>query len=653
MTGTPRSTPEGGLAAGTVLDQRYRIRAVLGSGAMATVYAAEDLDQRRAVAVKVLRPEVAARPEAVTRLRREADVLRSLRHAAIVSYTDQGQLEDGTVYLVMELLRGATLRDAMGAGPMEPAALAPIVAGTCAGLHAAHLQGIVHRDLKPENIFLVPEADGHVQVKLLDFGISKVLDAERITQTGEILGTPRYMSPEQLGAEPALDGRVDVYALGVILYEALAGRPPITATNPTGLIVAILNGEVTPIGTVRPDLPEEVAAVVMRALARHRRDRFEGPMALAQAFIGAVAAPPGPVATIAGERGQGRKIPVATQVLGGHGGTDGAEGPAAARGAAPAEPAPRGAAPAGGGSTPRLPIGTFTELPEPPVAAQAPAPRVDRSDPSAPPSWPEPPPEARGRPRGAVAATTAMDATGPFDEPPPDRTSPPIRPDLGVSIWVRGALIMGALVAGALFAGGVVAALGWFPIGERAEPPGSPGSLRAEEAAPGASEREDGRGGDAPEEGRDAEGAEHRGSPGDSASPAGRDDATEDDGVDAGAVDGVVPVPARTAPRRGRRRARRGTEPGADDEAALDPFAVARRALGAGDAARCVEVLTEAITARRASVTALRQRGACFEALGQRQRAIADYRRFCRLVPDHPTVGEVRRIMAGWGQSCP
>ena len=148
--------------------------------------------------------------------------------------------------------------------------LAPIVAGACGGLSAAHDAGIVHRDLKPDNLFLAETTQG-MQVKLLDFGISKVTGSDKLTHTGEVLGTPRYMAPEQLSAERDLDGRTDVYALGVILYEALAGSPPFVASTPTDLIIAILHGKSAPLRSFRPDLGPDVEAMPgMRAKLEDR-----------------------------------------------------------------------------------------------------------------------------------------------------------------------------------------------------------------------------------------------------------------------------------------------------------------------------------------------------------------------------------------------
>ena len=278
--------------AGKLLAGRFRVEVVLGSGGMATVYRAKDLATSKPVALKVLRRELSTVPEAATRFRREGELLQGFVHPGIVRVETFGALEDGTLFLAMELLEGETLGQMMRRrGALDPDDVAPILTGACAPLAAAHAKGIVHRDLKPDNVFLVrapgaSEAD--FTVKLLDFGISKVFGSERLTQTGELLGTPRYMAPEQLAADHDLDGRVDVYALGVILYETLAARPPFLGATPSDLIVAILNGKMTPLGAVRADLPPEIESVVMRTMSRAREARYPTPEALANAFVSAL-----------------------------------------------------------------------------------------------------------------------------------------------------------------------------------------------------------------------------------------------------------------------------------------------------------------------------------------------------------------------------
>jgi serine/threonine-protein kinase len=278
------------VVAGQVLAGRFRVEAELGEGGMARVYRVTDLATQRPFALKLLKASIADDREAVARLRREAEVLSTIDNPAVVRIETYGQLPDGRLFLVIELLEGETLGARMRREQrLAPEALSPIVAGVAAGLGAAHRAGVVHRDLKPDNVFLCKAPDG-VQVKILDFGISKVYsNEERLTRTGQVLGTPRYMAPEQLSAEPDLDARTDVYALGVILYEALAGTPPFVATTPSDLILAILHGKVTPLRVLRPELPAALESIVARAMTRHRDLRYATPVELAEAWLALVA----------------------------------------------------------------------------------------------------------------------------------------------------------------------------------------------------------------------------------------------------------------------------------------------------------------------------------------------------------------------------
>lgn len=270
-------------ASGTVVGGRFEILSRLGAGGMAEVFSVRDRTSGRELALKVLRAEVAAHPEAVERLRREGVVLGSIAHPAIVSIETSGILEDGRVFLAMERLEGETLRDRMRRGPMPVAELSTILTHVASGLAAAHQSGVLHRDLKPDNLFL--RADGTAdapQVKILDFGVSKVLGDSRLTRSGQIIGTPRYMAPEQLRADRDLDARIDVYALGVIAYEALAGQPPFPTHDPAELIVAIVQGRRVPLRSLRVDLPPGIEAVVERAMQPDRSGRQGSVTELAQ-----------------------------------------------------------------------------------------------------------------------------------------------------------------------------------------------------------------------------------------------------------------------------------------------------------------------------------------------------------------------------------
>ncbi|MCZ7677627.1 MAG: serine/threonine protein kinase [Sandaracinaceae bacterium] len=251
---------------------------------MGAVYESVDEQAQRRVALKLLHPELTEDRDVRRRFRRESSVLRALDHPSIVRIFDVGAEDEELLFTVMELLVGETLlarieREA----PLAPEALRPIVEGIAAGLTAAHAHGVIHGDLKPANVFLVegPSAG----VKLLDFGLSKVLGLERLTQTGELIGTPAYMAPELLTGKGELDERIDTYAFGVMLYQCLAGRPPFEGNVPGKLMMDIVMGTVRPLREQSPSVPEDVAAVVAQAMSRSREDRFGNAEALARAFM--------------------------------------------------------------------------------------------------------------------------------------------------------------------------------------------------------------------------------------------------------------------------------------------------------------------------------------------------------------------------------
>jgi serine/threonine-protein kinase len=263
--------------AGVVLDGKYRLTALLGEGGMGFVYAGEHATLGRPLAVKFLRPELAQDPTAMTRLRQEAIASSSIGSPHIVEVLDLGTAPGGMPFIVMEYLRGRTLAALLEAQPVLPVPrIAHILSQALAGLAAAHARGIVHRDLKPENVFLV-ESAGEDFVKLLDFGISKVrgeLSTSNLTQTGAVLGTPRYMAPEQAAGRRDVDHRADLWAAGVILYRALTGRLPFDAENYNALLAAILMQSPPPPRQLRPDLPPPLEAVILTALAREPDRRF-------------------------------------------------------------------------------------------------------------------------------------------------------------------------------------------------------------------------------------------------------------------------------------------------------------------------------------------------------------------------------------------
>ncbi|HEX6273264.1 MAG TPA: serine/threonine-protein kinase [Polyangiaceae bacterium] len=244
---------------GTVLAGRYRVTKALGAGGMGTVYRAEHVHMKKAVAVKILHKHMTAMPEVVARFEREAVAAGRIEHANVAGATDFGRLDDGSFYLVLEYIEGRSLSSLLGAGGSLPALRALVITRQIAdGLAAAHAAGIIHRDLKPENVMLL-ERDGVPDyVKVLDFGIAKVpveeAEGQKLTQIGTIFGTPQYMSPEQ-GQGHTVDARADLYALGVMLYEMLAGKLPFSADD---LVVLITRHITEP----PPPLPDGIHPAV-------------------------------------------------------------------------------------------------------------------------------------------------------------------------------------------------------------------------------------------------------------------------------------------------------------------------------------------------------------------------------------------------------
>ncbi|MCC7538664.1 MAG: protein kinase [Deltaproteobacteria bacterium] len=266
------------LEVGAVLDRKYKLVRRLGEGGMGTVFEAEHLKIRGRVAIKVLHEQLSQRGDSVRRFVQEARAAGTIGHPGIVPVIDMGGLEPGKQpYIVMELLRGANLSRLMAFyGPLNPETVACVVLDVLGALSAAHAQHIVHRDLKPDNVFVAIEGS-EVSAKVVDFGVSKFMHESRtsgLTQTGTVMGTPSYMSPEQARGEKHLDGRVDVYAAGVIFYEALCGEPPFQSDNYNALLQAIIAAPVEPIRRRRPDVPVDLEAVIFRAMARDLGERF-------------------------------------------------------------------------------------------------------------------------------------------------------------------------------------------------------------------------------------------------------------------------------------------------------------------------------------------------------------------------------------------
>jgi serine/threonine-protein kinase len=257
----------------------YEIIRLLGQGGMGQVYLAEDVDLRRRVALKVLHATLAAEPSMVARMLNEARAASAVRHPAFVTVFDWGHTDNGAPYFTMELLDGQSLEQRLAAGPLPLPDCLRIGEQVAEGLAAAHALSIVHRDLKPSNIFLVagPETTSAPQVKLLDFGIVK-LGAELMaqgseTKTGQLLGTPLYMSPEQCLGRKDVDHRADLYAFGAVLFEMICGRPPFVVTAFGELINLQINGTPPRVAALRPDVPAALDSIVARALAKRPEDR--------------------------------------------------------------------------------------------------------------------------------------------------------------------------------------------------------------------------------------------------------------------------------------------------------------------------------------------------------------------------------------------
>jgi serine/threonine-protein kinase len=273
---------------GQILADRYRIVKLLGEGGMGQVYEAHHVNINKRFAIKLLRPEIVSNPEAVARFRQEAWSASSIGHENIVEIDDFATLPDGSVYLAMEFLQGRALAERMREeAPIEVAEALDIFIQVANGLAAAHGKGIVHRDMKPENIFLA-EKHGRMVAKILDFGIAKVSggEAQSLTRTGAIFGTPHYMSPEQAIGNP-LDHRSDIYSVGVIMYEVFTGRVPFEAESFMGILTKHITAEPKRPREVAPDrhIAAEVEAVIMRAMAKEPAGRHPTMEALAQDLV--------------------------------------------------------------------------------------------------------------------------------------------------------------------------------------------------------------------------------------------------------------------------------------------------------------------------------------------------------------------------------
>jgi serine/threonine-protein kinase len=264
--------------AGDIVGRKYRIAASIGAGGMGVVYEALHVDTEGPVALKWLNPELSSSAEAVERFKIEARAMGRIHHPNVVAVHDLGEHE-GSLYLVMELLKGGSLRKRMEQGRMSLAECLQVLFPVMRGVAAAHSVKVLHRDLKPDNIFLAESPDGlEAAPKVLDFGIAKLCsDSERtsaVSAKTTMMGTYQYMPFEQLHGRKDLDDRVDVYALGCVLYSMLSGRLPYQADNPVDLALQMLQADPKPVTVHQSGLPSGLSQVIAKALARDRAERF-------------------------------------------------------------------------------------------------------------------------------------------------------------------------------------------------------------------------------------------------------------------------------------------------------------------------------------------------------------------------------------------
>jgi serine/threonine-protein kinase len=273
---------------GAVLARRYRLTRKLGEGGMGTVYVGQSLTDGSNYAVKVLHPEYVSEPTVRERFVAEGRAYARLRHENVVRVFDSALAEDGTPFLVMELLEGVPLSAyTKEGGRIPPPQAVSILLSVLAALAMAHGQGIVHRDLKPDNVFLARSPEGHFTVKLLDFGIAKVMDSaggfSARTKTGVLLGTPAYMSPEQVQNAKDVDHRTDLWSAGVLLYEMLLGIPAFPAPTEFAKLTAVLTQEPEPAARVDPSVAA-FGPFLAKAMAKNREERFRSASEMADAL---------------------------------------------------------------------------------------------------------------------------------------------------------------------------------------------------------------------------------------------------------------------------------------------------------------------------------------------------------------------------------
>jgi serine/threonine protein kinase len=285
------SNSAAGVREGDVLAGKYRVERVLGVGGMGVVVAAHHLQLNSKVALKFLLPDALHDSEAVARFAREAQAAVKIQSEHVARVTDVGTLPNGAPYMVMEYLEGEDLAAWIARrGPLPVEQAVEFVLHACVAVADAHALGIVHRDLKPANLFCVRRSDGQLSIKVLDFGISKMTGSSgspmgSVTRTSALMGSPLYMSPEQMRSSKDVDAQTDIWALGVILFELVSGRPAFLADSVTELAIKVANEPTPAIRSLRPDVAEGLEAVVAKCLEKDRRQRYRNVAELALALL--------------------------------------------------------------------------------------------------------------------------------------------------------------------------------------------------------------------------------------------------------------------------------------------------------------------------------------------------------------------------------